>query len=53
MRHHDPTADEHARMAREQAEESRAMLPEEHRDMPLGDRFEPVFRLPKRLRRNR
>jgi hypothetical protein len=51
MRHDDPAADEHARMAREQAEESRGWLPEEHRDMPLGDRFEPVFRLPKWLRR--
>lgn len=53
MRHHDPTADEHARMAREQAAESRSWLPEEHQDMPLGDKFEPTFRWPwKRKRGN-
>jgi hypothetical protein len=51
MRHHDPAADEHARIAREQATQARGWLPPEHRDVPLGDRFEPILRLPKWLRR--
>ncbi|HJU00244.1 MAG TPA: hypothetical protein VJ966_03455, partial [Actinomycetes bacterium] len=46
MRHHDPAADQEAALARQQAEQARSWLPPEHADMPLGDRFEPIFRLP-------
>jgi hypothetical protein len=59
-RHHDPVAEEYRRMAAEQgfkvpdqAAEVRSWLPDEHRDLPLGDRFEPTFRLPRFRRRKK
>jgi hypothetical protein len=52
-RHHDPVRAEAERIAREQADEVRTWLPDEHRDLPLGDRFEPTFRLPRFRRRKK
>lgn len=56
MRHHDPTADEHARMARDastyirrQDDEVNLLGPQG--SMPIGDKFEPLISWPGFLRR--
>jgi hypothetical protein len=48
----DPVTAEHRRRERDQARQVRDMLPEEQRDIPLGD-LEPVIRMPRWLRRRR
>ena len=53
MRHHDPVADEHRRTSAEQQQWIRKRLPEEHQDMPLGDQFEPIVKLPRWMRRRK
>lgn len=46
-----PMDAEAQRVRREQARQVRDMLPEESKDIPLGDQFEPVIRMPRWLRR--
>jgi hypothetical protein len=53
LRHHDPEYETQRQAAREQADRSRAWLPSEQQDMPLGDRHDPVFPMPKWMRRRR
>jgi hypothetical protein len=53
LRHHDPAAEEQQRMRRAQADESRSWLPPEQQDMPLGDQHDPVFPMPKWMRKRR
>jgi hypothetical protein len=48
---HDPIRAEQQQTRRQQAEEIRSQLPEESRDMPLGDRPEPLVRMPRWMRR--
>jgi hypothetical protein len=48
-----PAQAEQERTRREQARQVRDMLGDEHRDMPLGDRAEPVIPMPRWLRRRR
>jgi hypothetical protein len=48
-----PAQAEQERMAREEVRQVRDMLPDEHRDMALGDRLEPVIPKPRWLRRRR
>jgi hypothetical protein len=47
----DPVTAEQQQTRRRQAEEIRSQLPEESRDIPLGDRPEPVIPMPRWLRR--
>jgi hypothetical protein len=47
----DPVTAEQQQTRRQQAEEIRSQLPEESRDIPLGDRPEPVIPMPRWLRR--
>lgn len=49
----DPEYEAQQRQAAEQADQVRTMLPPEDRNVPLGDRFEPLVRLPNWLRRRR
>jgi hypothetical protein len=53
LRHHDPEYETQRQEAREQADRSRSWLPVEQQDMPLGDRHDPVFPMPKWMRRRR
>ena len=48
-----PAEAERQRISREEARQIRDMLPDEHRDMPQGDQFEPVIPMPRWLRRRR
>lgn len=47
----DPVTAEQQRTRREQAEQVRGWLPEESRGIPLGDRPEPLVRMPRWMRR--
>lgn len=47
----DPVGEETRRVAREQADQVRGWLGDEQADVPLGDRFEPLFRRPRFRRR--
>jgi hypothetical protein len=51
MRQHDPVHEQARQQAATDAELARSWLPEESRDMPLGDRFEPMVRPPRWMRR--
>jgi small-conductance mechanosensitive channel len=53
MRHHDPEYETQRQAAREQADRSRSWLPVEQQDMPLGDRHDPVFPMPKWMRKHK
>jgi small-conductance mechanosensitive channel len=48
LRRDDPVRDEHERIARDQAAQTRRMVGD---DLPIGDRFEPIWRLPRFMRR--
>jgi hypothetical protein len=47
----DPIAAEQARTRADQARQVRDMLPDDQRDLPLGDRAEPLVKMPRWLRR--
>jgi hypothetical protein len=51
LRQHDPVHDQARQIARDQAAETRSWLPPEDRDLPIGDKFEPIWRLPRFMRR--
>jgi hypothetical protein len=51
--HDDPTSDEARRVNAEQQRYARDILGDDQQDIPLGDRFEPIIRLPRFRRRKR
>lgn len=53
MRHHDPTDTEARRISAEQQRYARDILGDDQQGTPLGDRFEPIIRLPRFRRRKR
>lgn len=52
-RHHDPTGGEAHRINVEQQQYARDIVGDDQQNIPLGDRFEPAFRLPRFRRRRR
>jgi len=48
-----PAQAEQERIRRQEVRQVREMLPDEHRDMTIGDQFEPVIPMPRWLRRRR
>jgi hypothetical protein len=51
LRQADPVTQETRRTRRRQADQVRSWLPEESRDVPLGQEFEPLLPMPRSLRR--